>query len=112
MSNGFLIIYMIIIVGVMIVMTVLPQRREKKRRQQMFASMTVGDYCCTTSGMYGKIIDITKDMVIVEFGSKSCRIPMLKEAIASIEKQNAITSGEISDEARSSAENATTNTKK
>lgn len=110
MSNGFLIIYMIVIVGIMIVVTVIPQRREKKKREKMFASMSVGDFCCTTSGMYGKIIDITTDMVIVEFGSKSCRIPMLKGAIASIEKENAITAG-VSEEAKTSAENSNTTKK-
>lgn len=110
MSNSFLIIYMVVIIGVMIVVTILPQRRERKKREQMYSSMSVGDYCCTTSGMYGKIIDITKDMVIVEFGSKSCRIPMLKGAIASIEKENAMTSGTISEDAKNSIED-TTNTK-
>lgn len=107
-NSTFLIVYMIIIVGVMIVVTVIPQRREKKKREQMLASMSVGDYCCTTSGMYGKIIDITNEMVIVEFGGKNTRIPMLKAAIASIEKANAITTGQISDDAKNSVENADT----
>lgn len=111
MSNSFLLIYMVVIVGIMIVVTVIPQRREKKKRQQMYNSMAVGDYCCTTSGMYGKIVDITTEMVIVEFGGKNCRIPMLKAAIASIEKENAITQGGISDDAKTSAENPSTNKK-
>ena len=44
----------------------------------------------TTSGLYGVIIDITDDDVIVEFGSnKNCRIPMQKAAIAQVEKADA-----------------------
>jgi len=39
------------------------------------------------SGMYGIIIDITDDTVIVEFGNnKNCRIPMQKSAITQVEK--------------------------
>lgn len=104
MSNNFLFIYMAVIIVVMVVVTVIPARKEKKKRDELMSKLAVGDYCCTTSGMYGKIIDITSDMVIVEFGGKNCRIPMLKSAIATVEKANAITSGGISDEAKKTAE--------
>ena len=41
-------------------------------------------------GFYGVILDITDDVVIVEFGNnKNCRIPMKKEAIAEVEKADA-----------------------
>ena len=99
-----MIIWMVIILGVMIVFTVIPSRKEKKKRDELMSKLAVGDYCCTTSGMYGKIIDITSDMVIVEFGGKSCRIPMLKSAIASVEKPNLMASGSVSDDAKKNAE--------
>ena len=52
--------------------------------------MECGDIVLTTSGFYGEIIDITDDTVIVEFGNnKNCRIPMQKQAIVQVEKQDA-----------------------
>ena len=37
--------------------------------------------------VYGMVIDITEDTVIMEFGNnKNCRIPMQKAAIAVVEK--------------------------
>jgi preprotein translocase subunit YajC len=37
--------------------------------------------------MYGVVIDVMEDIVIVEFGSnKNCRIPMKKSAVVEIEK--------------------------
>ena len=49
--------------------------------------VAVGDTVKTTSGFYGVVIDITDDMVIVEFGNnKNCRIPMDKAAITDVEK--------------------------
>ena len=53
----------------------------------MVAAVAVGDSILTTSGFYGVVIDMTEDVVIVEFGSnKNCRIPMKKEAIVEVEK--------------------------
>lgn len=55
----------------------------------MISAIEVGDSILTTSGFYGVIIDITDEVVIVEFGSnKNCRIPMKKEAIVEVEKAN------------------------
>ena len=64
-----------------------PQKKEQKRMQEMLSNLAIGDCVCTTAGFYGIIIDITDDMVIVEFGNnKNCRIPMQKNAITQVEK--------------------------
>lgn len=64
-----------------------PQKKEQKRVETMLSGMAIGDAVVTTSGFYGIVLDITEDMVIVEFGNnKNCRIPMKKEAIAEVEK--------------------------
>ena len=92
-STGMVIGYVIFIAAIFYFMLIRPQQKEKKRMQEMFNGMAIGDYVVTTSGFYGKLIDITSDMVIVEFGNKNCRIPMVKNAIARIEKDNALQKG-------------------
>jgi len=63
------------------------QKKKDKERQAMINSVAVGDSILTTSGFYGVVIDMTEDIVIVEFGSnKNCRIPMQKNAIVEVEK--------------------------
>lgn len=85
-----MIIYIVIIVGFMYFFLIRPQKKEQKRMAAMLAEMAVGDCVLTSSGFYGIVIDITDDMVIVEFGSnKNCRIPMQKSAITKIEKPEA-----------------------
>ena len=84
-----IIIYFVFIFGIFYFIGIRPQKKEQKKQQAMLASMAIGDYVRTTSGFYGQIIDITDDMIIVEFGNKNCRIPMVKGAIAEIEKQTA-----------------------
>lgn len=85
-SMDVIIIYFVFIMGIFYFIGIRPQKKEQKKMQQMLSQMTIGDYCVTTSGFYGQVIDITDDMVIVEFGNKNCRIPMVKSAIAKVEK--------------------------
>ena len=111
MSGMTLVIYCIVIIAMFYFVGIAPQRKEQKKKDEMMSKLAVGDYCVTTSGMYGQIIDITSDMVIVEFGGKNCRIPMLKAAIASIEKADAMHKG-VSSEAKDSAADGSVGQKK
>ena len=84
-----IVMYVVIIGGMMYFLAVRPQKKEQKRLNAMLSAMEIGDCVVTTSGFYGVIIDITDEVVIVEFGSnKNCRIPMRKNAIAEVEKAN------------------------
>ena len=86
MGIGWILIY-VVIFGLMWFFMMRPQKKEQKRIQEMLSNLEIGDCVCTTSGFYGIIIDITDDMVIVEFGNnKNCRIPMQKSAIVQVEK--------------------------
>lgn len=87
MSFGVLGIYIVGIVAFMYFVMIRPQKKQEKEHKSLIESIAVGDYVLTSSGFYGEIIDITDDMVIVEFGSnKNCRIPMQKANIVSAEK--------------------------
>ena len=82
-----MVIWLVAMVAIMYFLMIRPQRKEQTRIQNMLADMEVGDSVVTTSGFYGKILDMTEDDVIVEFGNnKNCRIPMRKAAIAEVEK--------------------------
>ena len=84
---GAMILYIVAIIGFFYFLSIRPQKKEQERLKAMVDAMEVGDYVVTTSGFYGMVIDISDDMVIVEFGSnKNCRIPMKKSAITEIEK--------------------------
>ena len=64
-----------------------PQKKKEKEHQALVDAVAVGDSILTTSGFYGVVIDMTEEVVIVEFGSnKNCRIPMQKAAIVEVDK--------------------------
>jgi len=86
-STWIWIVYIALFIGIIYFMSIRPQKKEKKKHEEMMSTMSIGDTVLTTAGFYGTIIDMTDDMVIVEFGNnKNCRIPMQKGAIVQIEK--------------------------
>ena len=57
--------------------------------QAMLDALEVGDSIETSGGLFGVVIDVSGDILIVEFGGdRHCRIPMRKTAVVSIEKAN------------------------
>lgn len=90
MGAGFWVVYIVVIVAFMYFVMIRPQNKQKKEKAELMASIAVGDSVLTTAGFYGVVIDITDDVVIVEFGSnKNCRIPMQKESIVQRETPEA-----------------------
>ena len=78
---GMILIYVIIIGGFYLI-AIRPQKKKEKEHR-----VAVGDSILTTSGFYGVVIDMTDDVVIVEFGNnKNCRIPMQRAAIVEVDK--------------------------
>ena len=81
------VIYIVFFIGLIYFMSIRPQRKQQKEHAALMASLAIGDSVLTTAGFYGIIIDMTDDMVIVEFGNnKNCRIPMKKDSIVTVEK--------------------------
>lgn len=82
-----MLIYVVVIIGVFYFILIRPQKKQEREHQALVAAVAVGDSILTTSGFYGVVIDMTDEVVIVEFGSnKNCRIPMKKDAIVEVEK--------------------------
>ncbi|MDY3908821.1 MAG: preprotein translocase subunit YajC [Eubacterium sp.] len=90
MSTIGIIILYVVIIGAFYLIAIRPQKKKEKEHQALVNAVSVGDSVLTTAGFYGVVIDMTDDVVIVEFGSnKNCRIPMQKSAIVEVEKADA-----------------------
>ena len=72
-------------------LSIRPQKKQEKKMQAMLDALEVGDSIETTSGLFVVVIDISGDILIVEFGGdRHCRIPMRRQAVVSIEKTNTV----------------------
>lgn len=86
---GLMVVYLVGAFALMYFMAIRPQKKQQQKHQELISTLANGDYVLTSSGMYGTVIDITDDMVIIEFGNnKNCRIPMQKSAVVEVEKAN------------------------
>ena len=87
-SITMIIAYVILFGAIIYFMTIRPQKKQQKEHDALVSTLAVGDSILTTSGFFGVVIDIMDEVVIVEFGNnKNCRIPMKKENIVEIDKQ-------------------------
>lgn len=78
-----------VIFGVFYFFAIRPQSKQKKEHDALLSTLEIGDSILTTSGFYGVVINISEEVVVVEFGNdKHCRIPMKKENILEIDKQD------------------------
>ena len=75
-------------IGVLYFIMIRPQKKQQKEMDSLRNSVKPGDNIMTTGGFYGVVLDVVDDTVIVEFGNnKNCRIPMHKNAIAEVERE-------------------------
>lgn len=76
-------------IGVLYLIMIRPQKKQQKEMDALRESVKPGDNIMTTGGFYGVVLDVVDDTVIVEFGNnKNCRIPMHKNAIAEVERDD------------------------
>ena len=62
-----------------------PQRKQQKEQQKMQNSLENGDWVLLNNGMYGKVVNIVNDCLIIEFGTnRSVMIPVLRSQIAGV----------------------------
>lgn len=62
-----------------------PQKKKQRETEMMQNSLKVGDAVLTNAGLYGKVVDVVNDVVVVEFGNhRSVAIPVHKSAIISV----------------------------
>lgn len=91
MDFTLIIVLLVAYAAVMYFISIRPERKKQKQMEEALDALEVGDSIETSGGLFGVVIDISGDIVIVEFGGdRHCRIPMRKQAIVSIEKANSI----------------------
>lgn len=81
--SGFtLIMIYVVILGAMYYFTIRPSRKREQLIQTKQSQIKIGDQIVTTSGMYGKVVDVNDESFNIEFGSnKSIIIPVNKRDV-------------------------------
>lgn len=82
MSSGFLFVLLLIFV-LMWFMLIRPQRQQQRRHQGMLGALKVGDEVITTGGIYGEVVQLDTERVMLEI-DEDVRVAVARRAIASI----------------------------
>ena len=73
-SGLFLIVYLVVIFGAMWFFMIRPQRKKQKEEKKMRENLQVGDEIVTIGGIYGRVISLKEDSMVIE--SKADRSKM------------------------------------
>ena len=73
-SGLFLIVYLVVIFGAMWFFMIRPQRKKQKEEQKMRENLQIGDEIVTIGGIYGRVISLKEDTMVIE--SKADRSKM------------------------------------
>ncbi len=77
-----MIAYIAFFVVIFYLFIIRPQKKKDKQLKEMQSSIQVGDEVVTSSGFFGKVVDINDEVAVVEFGTnKGVRIPVRKSEI-------------------------------
>lgn len=82
MGSGFFIV-LLLIFAVMWFMLIRPQRQQQRRHVEMLASLKVGDEVVTTGGIYGEVVQLDTERVMLEI-DEDVRVAVARRAITSI----------------------------
>lgn len=76
----------VVLIVVFYLLMFLPEQRKQKKFKAMVDSLKIGDEILTRGGIYGKIVNIKDEYMVIESGAEKTRIKMTKNAISSVLK--------------------------
>ncbi|MCX7885424.1 MAG: preprotein translocase subunit YajC [Caloramator sp.] len=84
MQGGANILLWVLILGVFYFFLIMPEQKKQKKLKSMMEGLKVGDNVMTRSGIYGKIIDMNDNSIILETGPDKVKLSMSKYSVSSI----------------------------
>ena len=80
-----MIIILVVMVAFFYFFMIRPQRKKDKKVKEMLDALKAGDRICTIGGIYGTIVAIKDQTVVLAVGSAKTQIVMARWAVRSVE---------------------------
>lgn len=77
------ILMLVVILAIFYFLIIRPQQKRQKQHQAMLAALKKGDRVVTFSGLYGTIVDLTEDKVVLRV-NESTRLTFERNAIKAV----------------------------
>lgn len=76
-----LVIYLAVIFGAMYLLLIRPQRKKQKEEKKMRENLMVGDEIVTIGGIYGRVISLKEDTIVIESSSDHSKLTVARWAL-------------------------------
>ena len=76
-----MILMMVALFAAMYFFTIRPQKKQQKMEQEIRENTQIGDEITTIGGIYGKVVSVKDDTIVIETGSDRVKIKFKKYAI-------------------------------
>lgn len=64
------------------VVLILPQKKQEKKQRAMLNALRAGDEIITIGGIYGKIVSVKDDFVVIESSADKTKIKLSKSSVS------------------------------
>lgn len=76
------IIMIILIIAVFYFMIIRPQKKQEKKQREMLDAIRPGDEIVTIGGIYGKVVTVKDEFVVIESSADKTKIKMAKSSVS------------------------------
>ena len=76
-----MVIYLAVIFGAMYFLLIRPQRKKQKEEKKMRENLMVGDEIITIGGIYGRVISLKEDTIVIESNSDHSKLTVARWAL-------------------------------
>ncbi len=83
MNPLLLIVFYVVIIGAMYFILIRPQRKKQKEEKKMRENLQVGDEVITIGGIYGRVISLKEDTMVIESQSDHSKLTVARWALQS-----------------------------
>lgn len=97
-------VMILVIFAALYFFTIRPQSKRDKELRNLRNSLKPGDEIVTIGGIYGKIVRVTDDRVVIMVGSDKTKLELAKSAISGLADPSSASSGSSSKAAPAAAE--------
>ena len=83
MSLILMVVVYAVIFGAMYLLLIRPQRKKQKEEKKMRENLMVGDEIVTIGGIYGRVISLKEDTIVIESNSDHSKLTVARWALQS-----------------------------
>ena len=76
-----MIVWLAVIFGAMYFIMIRPQRKKQKEEKKMRDNLQVGDEIVTIGGIYGRVISLKEDTIVIESASDHSKLTIARWAL-------------------------------